>query len=761
MAAPNEFYAMQPSFTGGEISGDVASRVDLDKYQLALLQAENAGIRPYGGVHKRSGLIYCGETKYSDKKALLVRFGFSVEVSYMLEIGDKYIRVWRDGRYLGIEIATPFEQADLTDLRFVQSIDVLYITSGSYPVKKLMRYSETDWRLADIDWILPPYNEINSDEANTITPSAISGTITLTAVKDTFNAVMVGDWMNIQQRITGKTISATAASTTVTTAPIMVGDTWKVITHGTWTGSAVIEISTDNGATWLQERKYTSNNDYNPTESGQVEEYSLMRLVITTSSGSCTADLSAYPYTHNGHIKITGVTNARTATAEVIKALGSISATADWKWGAWSKANGYPYCTTFFQDRLVFGGSDKNPQRVWMSRSGDYENFGVEKESGSVTDDSSISADLLSLRSYKINHIDAGNDLIILTEGNEWTISGSETVTPSSITPRNQQNYGSSDCLPIRVGNRVIYVQRRGSIVRDMGYAYDTDSYGGADLTLLAKHLIKGKEILYSAFAQEPDSTIYFVRDDGVLLCLTYIMEQKVYAWSHIVTDGIIEAVMTGQQGNNDTVYVIVQRTINGTIKRYIEKFDIDRDSSAQQDYIMMDSAKIYNETTPINEIAGLQHLEGKEVWVMADGYLHGKMTVTGGVIYLPAGTKASKITVGLPYTMMLEQPNFDTTLKDSGTVQGREKTVNNVILRLTNSYGGTIGPDPSVMNDIIYESGRMELGEDVLYTGDIKVTMAAGGFNKEGRVYIKHDTPYPFNLSAIIRAVTFGGTAL
>lgn len=100
MASPNAFYSIQPAFTGGEISADVASRIDLDKYQVALLQAENAIVRPYGAVRKRPGMIYCGQTKYQDKKSMLVKFNFTVTVSYMLEIGHKYMRIWRNGQYL-------------------------------------------------------------------------------------------------------------------------------------------------------------------------------------------------------------------------------------------------------------------------------------------------------------------------------------------------------------------------------------------------------------------------------------------------------------------------------------------------------------------------------------------------------------------------------------------------------------------------------------------------------------------------------------
>jgi len=746
-----EFYAIQPAFTGGEISPDVASRIDIDKYQLALLQAQNAVIRPYGAVRKRPGLIYCGKTKYSNKKCMLYRFNFTVDISYLLEIGHQYIRIWRNGTYLNVEIETPFQEDDLPKLRFVQSVDVLYICSGNYPVLKLARYADTDWRLSAIDWSYPAFGDINTEEDLTITPSAISGNITLTASDDVFTEDMVGDTVQLSQYVSGSSVHISGG----TSNAITVGDTWKVISHGTWGGTITVQTSLDNGATWIQERQYTGSSDFNPSESGTVEEYCLMRLVVSITSGSCTVDLSAYPYTHEGYARITSVTSATVVNATVVKAFGEVKGTADWKLCAWSKTNGYPYCATFFQDRLCFGGNAAYPQRLWMSRSGDYENFSVEKESGTVTDDSSITANLLSLKSYKIHHMDTATDLIVYTEGNEWTISGSSTVKPSDITPRNQQNNGCADIMPVRVNNRVIYVQRRGSVVRDMGYSYDTDSYTGMDLTILAKHLIKGKELTSSSFAQEPDSCVFFTRSDGVLLCLAYIAEQKVYAWSHIITDGAIEAVATCAQSNNDVTYVVVNRTIDGDTERYIERIDLDHDSDYQQDYVMMDSAIHFKLNTAASHIYGLDHLEGKKVCALCDGYLYEELTVTDGAIDID--DPAKDIIIGLPYTMVLEQPNFETQMRD-GSSQGREKTISFVILRLNNSFGGEIGPDENTLNDIIYDVGRLETGQHVLYSGDKKVTMASGGFNQEGRVYIKHDKPYPFSLSAIIRAVTFGG---
>lgn len=748
---PNAYYAIQPAFTGGEISPDVASRVDIDKYQLALLQAKNAIIRPYGAATKRPGLFYCGQTKNAGSPARLWAFRFDVELNYLLEFGAGYVRVWREGVYLGVEVATPYTAADLPALRFVQSVDVLYIASGKYPVKKLMRYGESDWRLADLDFVQPPMGDLNPDENLKITPSGLTGNITLTASAALFSASDVGAWVEISQRVGGASVACTSGTSTA----IGVGDTWKIITHGTWKGSVTVESSVDDGATWLEERKYTGNEDFNPTETGTVEQYTLMRVVVSTTSGTCTCDFSALPYTHTGYVEITEVTDATHATGTVRKRLGTATATADWKLSAWNSVRGYPSCAAFFQDRLCFAGSDAYPQRVWMSATGDYENFGVDKEAGTVTDDSAVTADLLSLQSFKITHMVAGNDLMLLTEGNEWTISGSETVTPTSITPRSQQSYGANDVIPIRSGNRIVYVQRRGSIVRDMGYSYDSDSYAGMDLSLLVRHLVRGHEITGSAYAQEPDSAIYFVREDGVLLSLTYLYEQKVYGWSHLVTDGAFESVCAVSEGNSDIVYVVVRREIGGSTVRSIERFAVLPETGTQQNYVMMDAAKRFSFETEQTEISGLSHLEGKEVLAMGDGYLFDPRTVENGTITLDQAAK--EVTVGLPYTMVLEQPNFETQT-NSGTMQGREKTVTHAIFRLTNSFGGEAGPDAGTLNEMIYDTGRLELGENVLFSGDLDVTMAAGGFNKDGRVYIKHDKPYPFTVSAIIRAVTFGG---
>lgn len=150
-------YHIQSSFATGEISPEVANRIDLDKYAAALLTAENAYIRPYGAVYKRGGTLYCGKTK--NEKVLLKEFT-TIDSSFMLEIGDRYIRIWKGKRYTGIELVTPFTEDELKELRTCQSADVMFIASGTHPIQKLSRHSDTNWTIGDYE-IKKPYFDIS------------------------------------------------------------------------------------------------------------------------------------------------------------------------------------------------------------------------------------------------------------------------------------------------------------------------------------------------------------------------------------------------------------------------------------------------------------------------------------------------------------------------------------------------------------------------------------------------------------------------
>lgn len=927
------YYLLQPAFTGGEISAEVANRVDLDKYQLAVLQAYNCLIKPHGPIYRRPGMKYMARTKYSDKACILVPFNGADSTDYLLEIGEKYIRVHKNGLYINIEVMTPYTADMLQDLRFVQSADTMFIASGKYPVKQLARYSDTDWRFADfeitdmyfdestslenysgISYTVPgtyqfqptvtgeyqidiagaggggggavtwrrhgehqvynsaakggdggsgeriiktltltkgtsytitvggggsggayAYSAGNYEDTTAtsgtkgadstacgltgrgggaggaasrrygkdgyysnagtqgitygegggaaggaggtrkggvsgkagangwvkilytgnkeLTPSGTTGDITLTSNKNIFTSSKPGAYIKLKQEIASKTVSTSNG----TTERVRVGENWKVISHGTWSGSFAIEKS-DDGESWKEYRKYTSKDDYNPSESGSVTEPVFLRAVCTITSGTCTVDLTAMAYNAEGVVKLTEITSGSTAKAHVEKELGSTDMTTNFLWGAWSEEFGYPQTLCFFQDRLCFGGTKKQPYMVWMSRTGDYGNFSVEKASGTVTDDSAVALAFVSRKQFKILHLIASTDLIVLTAGNEWTVSGSDTVTPSKAVPKMQTTRGCSTVEPLMIGGRIVFVQGRGSTVRDMAYSYETDSYGGNDLTLLAKHIIENVQIVDSAYKQEPDSTIYFVRSDGTMACLSYIMEQKVYAWSTIETQGKIEAVAAVQEGDEDIIYLVVQREINGVTVRNIEYLAKNpAKSNNPDDYIMLDNAIEYStaeKSSGETEIDAAE-LAGEKVTVIGDGRMYSGLTVSqDGTVTLPAAVQHAFI--GLPYRSIVELPNVEIKTGD-GTMQGRKKQISNCILRLSNSLGGMVGPDINTM-DLMNFDEQNAVSDIKLFTGDKHMTLPIGGFNNEGRVIIVTDEPYPFNLLAVVREVSFGG---
>lgn len=895
-------YLMQSSFATGEVSPEVASRIDMEKYQAALLQAENCYIRPYGAVYKRPGSIYCGMAKKN--KVRLIEFKSTVNHAFLLEVGEGYIRIWKDGKFTNQEIVTPYKESELPKLRTCQSADIMYIASGAHPVMQLKHYSDTDWRFEEmvmnsqyfdesltvsnnvVDQIWnkagtyawechktgnyavtvaggggggadtvshyrdsrykengsmveaaggiggngaavsqtvylkenttytitvgdgggkgspgnsgenstafgltaqgggggqlgtftrkarvtgrphkyytvytghageagisygnggqgsynkgnPGWVTVKSMDEPTLTVSDTAGEVTLSSDKPFFSADMKGMWMKISQDIASKSVTASGA---MTTDPIPVGNGWKIITHGTWTGQVVIQKST-NGGEWKDFRTYKSNDDNNVSESGTVDEADNVRMRLVTTAGK--ADLTSTAYTKSGIIQIETVNSATSATCLVKKVIGQAGKVDSYSFGAWNEKYGYPRTVGFFQDRLIFAGTKTQPYVLWMSKTGDYNNFSVEKASGTVTDDSAICLSFISRQQAEIKHICPASDLFVLTESNEWIVSGGSTVTPSKCTNKAQTFRGCTEVEPISIGSRLIYVQKRSQTVRDMAYSFETDSYDGMDLTLLAKHLLRGKTIVDAAYMQDPDSRLYFVRSDGEIICLAYINEQKVYAWSHIITKGKYLSVCTVAAEETDEVYTAVER--NG--KTYIEKMGTDKDSQDPKDYIMTDCSKVLTFNEP-DDAASVDWIAGT-VSILADGKFFENVEIKEGTVTLP--TKVSYMIIGYPYRMTIELPNVEIQAQN-GTMQGRYKNVRTVVLRLLHTLGGSIGNGVGRNDTIKYE----ELSDQkiCLYTGDKEITIPNQGVEKNGRVIITSSDPYPFYLAALIRGV-------
>ena len=762
----NPIYISQLAFTTGEVSPDVSSRFDLEQYKSALLEAENVVIRPYGAVAKRQGSQYVGQVKYSDKPTRLFEFTTNTNNSFMLEFGDKYIRVWNYGIYTGIEVTTPFTSDILFDLNCNQSGDVMFICSGKYPIQTLSRYSDADWRMSTYKLTEQPYDEINTDNGHTLT---VNGD-TITSTKDLFTQDMVGSVIQIAYYVEAvhtksagevvekkvkRYMQAQTIEKTYNNINYNVGafstDTelsWKFTTHGTWEGTVKLQISNNDGQTWKDYRTYTSKNDYNVTDTGKIEAGARLKYVSDIKSGSVNCDLSIMPFTQYGIVEIKSVTDAKNAKVNVLNGIKEGEPSYQWKLGSWNRGRGYPKLCTFYQDRFVVAATDSKPNFIWFSRTGDYPNFGVEKVEGTITDDSAITLPVINRKMCEIRHLVPANDLIILTSGNEWIVRGDKTITPTNCNLKTQTQRGALSCEPQFIGNRCVFVQERGGTVRDMGYSYESDNYTGQDLTLFVKTLVKGHLAVTSAYAQDPDSIIYYVRDDGQLNCLTYIPEQKVYGWSHFVTNGKYRYVESVAEGEQDTIYFVVDRVINNKSVKCIER-SIPLYTEDNSDVFLDCYVKVANSIK--TDYINAPHLVGQMVDIVIDGQqMPSRVVPPTGVIKLDG--KANVITVGLPYTTKIKIPNVEQQIND-GTLQGRVATVSRVVLRMYKSFGGKVGRTFDRMDDIT-------LPPNELFTGDKPVILPKMGINysTDTSICIKHSDPFPFNLLSITRIVEIGG---
>lgn len=230
-----------------------------------------------------------------------------------------------------------------------------------------------------------------------------------------------------------------------------------------------------------------------------------------------------------------------------------------------------PSVVGYYQQRMAFAASRANPQTVWMSRTGDFHNFGY---SDPNKDDDGIEFVIASRQVNQIRHLVSLRELLAMTSGAEIAISGSSDsgITPANVSAAEQSYFGSSDVIPAIYANTALYIQARGGKLSTLAYNYVSDGFQPQDVSVLSSHLLRGFTIQDQAFALAPNGVLWMVRNDGMLLGFTFLPDQQVFGWSWHDTDGEVESVASVPEGDEDALYLIVKRTINGVTKRYIER---------------------------------------------------------------------------------------------------------------------------------------------------------------------------------------------
>ena len=810
---------MQHGFHAGQLGPRLQGRTDLAKYYFGCNVLQNFIPTVQGPIIKRSGTRFVNETKDSSKVSRLIPFEFSREQAYMLEFGDLYMRVYRDGgvvletaqaftsnptaanpvvititghlyldgeevyitgsamtelngKYFTVanktandfelsgengigrttgaggtaervyEIATVYTAAQLAEVQPRQNADVLFLAHPDVPPQKIERTSDTAWTASEIAFTTPPFLAENVTDTTVYASAETGAAITVTASTAIFTADMVGSVFRIGELKESKypKWEPTSDSDTWVVGPFNVGDKCYYEQH-------VYELVTKNATG-------TTGHDPPVHDDGTERDNNYDWLFVNKGFGwgevtavagnglSCTVDVdtAGVPFPESSVL----IANA----------------TDKWSFGAWSDENGYPRAVAFYEDRLWWAGTDTSPQTFWGSRTSQYEDF-------EVVPDEADSGLLFTLATDRINAIEwmAGEDVLIIgTRGGEFTAdsgSADSAITPDNIRVRRRSNYGTAkDVQPVMIDSALVFVQRSTKRVHDLVFDFDTDRYIAPDLTELAYDILDSG-VLTLSYQASPFRQVWATLGNGSLASLVYVREQDVIGWAtHVVggTDVLVEslAVIPHPDEDEDQVWMLVSRTINGGTKRYIEYLEKPfEDTDVKEDAFFVDSGLTYTGASTTT-LTGLDHLEGETVNVLGNGTVLNASVVSSGSITLD--TAVTKAQVGLPLpAAKMQTMRIEAGMGQIGTAQGRRGRIHQVVIRLHQTGDGLFyGADFDRMDEWAVRGPDDAMDTPVpLFTGDTPSLDMPSGYEREKRLAISHSLPLPCTLVAVMPQLT------
>lgn len=649
-------------------------------------------------------------------------------------------------------IPTPWQGVDLDNIRFDQSGDILYVACDGYQQYKIERRSDNSWSVVKYEPNDGPFRSLNTT-ATTITPSALSGNITLTAFTPTFRSTHVGALWEIISTGQDVTVSVTAENQFSNAILVEGAGTrrrFQVIRSGTWSATVTLQRSlTSATGPWEDATTYTTNGTvtYDDTLDNQLVWY---RIGVDTgdfTSGTAVLTLTYAIGTTDGIVRITEYTSTTSASAEVISDLGKTNATQDWAEGSWSDYRGYPSSVAFSEGRLWWSGRNG----VFGSVSDGFESF-----SQTITGDSGpIIRTIGSGPVDTINWILGLQRLILGAEGAEFVCKSSsldEPLTPTNFNIKQGSGQGSGGVEALVIDKSGVFVQRGGTRVMEIA-VQDDGEYGAVDLTVLVPEITQG-QVVRMAVQRQPDTRIHCVLNDGAVAISIFDKTENVLCWVRFETDGTVEdvAVLPGAVGSNeDKVYYIVNRGGNRCLERWAEEDDCQGDTLNHQadSYIQYSGAS----TTTIT---GLGHLaDGESVVVWANGKNLGSYTIASSQITGLSEAVTSAI-VGLSYSASYKSAKL-AYASGLGTALTQKKRITHLglILRRTHHEGVQYGNDLTTMYDLPVKENETPVADDTVHLNyDEEAVEFPGQWDTDARLCLKATAPKPAIVMAAILSV-------
>lgn len=712
---------LSTNFSGGELSPRLYGRPDLAKYADSVKRARDVVMMQHGGATGRPGTDYLGEVKDSAAFTRLIPFVYSVDDAYVLEFGNTYMRVWKDGALVGggspYEITTPYATAALEAVDYTQGADTMFLALQSIAPYRLRRFADNLWSMDAAPLDPMPFAEIGRQPATTLTLSATSlGSISATSGASAFLAADVG--RNIT-RLGGIANVTAVTGPTAINASVTAPFSSATIASGVWrlAGSPRAQC----------------------TPSADAPVGAACTLILDLD-GWRSDDIGRFVRINGGIVKIIGYTDALTVSGTIVSELRDATAAPADSWSlesaVWNSTDGYPRTLTLHQQRLVAAGSTAYPQTIWGSRPGLYMDF-----TKGTLDDDSYSFELGSDEINPIRFLSSNRDLLALTYGGEWTLNGGieKPITPMNIRAVPQAKVGCASVRPEQIDDDLYYVQRGVSAVRSLGWNLQLGGYQSGEASTMSEHLARDG-VSQISYQQSPDRLAWMLRGDGTYLAMTASREQNVRAITLCTPagGGVVESMATIPEDGEDRTYMVVRRTINGATKRYVERMNWD----AHQDCRV-------SKTPASATVTGLGHLALRSVSVVADGVDLGDFTVTaGGQVTLPR--VATAVDVGLRFVPEIKMLAAETGT-GMGASAGRSKLTGRCLVLFQDTVGCNVNGQPLAFR---------QLGDEVLdnpvapYTGWKDVSDFGWSVDSD-EIEITQPQSYPITVLAVVRRIT------
>ena len=754
----------QISFVGGEMSPHVFSRIDLQKFGSGAAKLRNYFVHAEGGTSTRAGTTFVHEIKDNANQSRLIKFEYNEQQAYALEFGNQYIRLISNGglvleptktitatsqtnpvtitsaahgfsdgdevfisgvlgmvelnnqffKVSGVtansfnlaiidgtnfsayvsggtvarvyEIVTPYLSAELSTLKFRQSNDVLYLTHRNHAPRKLNRNGATDWAL-----------EVIGFAPLQVAPTGVSVTV-------------VGAGGSTRHEYLVTAVAAETLEESITVSAV------------TTVGNATLSNTNYNRVTWAA--------------AAVAERYNVYK-----------EDNGLYGY----------IGSTETTTFNDKNILVDLDDTAPKLRQPFATAGNYPGAVGLHEQRTTWGNTDNGPLNIWLSQTSQFENMNV---SSPLKATDAVSMRLVAGKGNEVRHFRSFDDkLFIFTSGAVWTLEpggDSDAITPASKQLTVQEWLASTEVPPITIKKNMLMVSGQddeGFEVHSVGE--DSQSgiagrYAGSDLTVLSRHLFEGYTIKEWCYMERPYRLVLAIRSDGKILCLTYLNEHQVYAWSVFETDGIFESICDVPEGQEDTAYIQVKRTINGQEKRYIERFH-SRTFADITDAFFVDCGLSY--TGPATAVlGGLDHLEGKSLIALVDGNLEKNLLVTNGTVNLQSA--GSKIHIGLSYQGQIDTLPLDV---NQGESMAKKKSVSALACRVLNTRGLYAGPQNGAMEEVAARTDE-KWGAPANTISDMRRIPIASDWERSKGVSISSEPGLPSTILSIVAEVNVGG---